>query len=222
MVAEPARRDDLIKRAFALEAFSIAWMAAEAAIAVVAGVMAHSVTLVAFGLDSVIELASAGVLLWRLIVELKRGRAFSEAVEARASKIAGALLFALAGYVAVSATWSLWRREGEAFSPIGLAVAIVAIPTMALLARAKLRVAEALESHALRADAVEAIACGYLSFVVVIGLVAQLLLRAWWVDGVTSLALTVVLIREAREAWEGDEIHGDESDGREGRDQRTA
>jgi Cation efflux family len=120
-------------------------------------------TLVAFGIDSVIELTSAIVLMWRLNVELRQGAAFAEATEERASKIAGALLFALAVYVVVSASLSLWHRQGSDFSTVGLVLVAVAIPAMYALSRAKLRVAKELGSRALRADAAEAITCGYLS-----------------------------------------------------------
>jgi divalent metal cation (Fe/Co/Zn/Cd) transporter len=179
-------------------------MVIEGTIAIVSGLRAHSVTLLAFGIDSGIELLSGVVLLWRLNLELRQGLGFSERTEMIASKIAGALLFALAFYVIVSGGWALVTHSGQEFSVAGLAVAVVAIPTMYWLARNKLRAAEQLASGALRADAIEAIACGWLSFVVVLGLVAQLLLRAWWVDGATSLIIVYFLIREGREAWEGD------------------
>jgi len=199
-------RDALIGRAFRLEWLTLAWMAVEAAVAIASGLAAHSITLMAFGIDSVIELASAGVLIWRLRVELKHGRAFSETAERRASRIGGALLLALAAYVVLAAAWGLWRREGEMFSWPGLLVAVLAIPIMYLLARAKLTLAEQLGSRALRADAVEAIACGWLSFVVVAGQLAQLALGFWWIDAASSLAIVWLLVKEGREAWseEGD------------------
>jgi len=180
-------------------------MVVEAAIATVSAARAHSLTLLAFGVDSIIELGSAFVLLWRLNLELRLGQEFSERTEILASKIAGALLYALAIYVVVSAIWSLLQRSGQEFSLSGLLVALVALPTMYWLSRRKLRVAEKLSSPALRADAIEAIACGWLSLVVVIGLLAQLLLRAWWLDAVTSVVIVYFLVREGREAWTGDE-----------------
>ena len=122
------------------------------------GVATRSVTLVAFGLDSMIELASAGVLIWRLSAELRFGREVSEGSERSARRIAGGLLFALAAYVVVAAGWSLWRGEGEAFSWPGLAVALLSIPIMAMLARRKLALADQLGSRALRADATESMA----------------------------------------------------------------
>jgi divalent metal cation (Fe/Co/Zn/Cd) transporter len=195
----------MVRQAFLLEWLTIIWMVVEMAVALWAGVTAHSVSLIAFGVDSCIELASAGVLLWRLTVEIKQGQDFSEAAEATASRIAGALLFALAAYVVASAGWSLWSREGAEFSWPGFVVTATAIPAMALLARRKLRIAEALGSRALRADAMESITCGYLSVVVVTGLLTQAVTGAWWVDGVTSLAIVWLLVKEGREAWQGGE-----------------
>ena len=114
------------------------------------------------------------------------------------------LLFALAAYIMASAAWSLWSRRGETFSGLGLAVAILAMPIMFLLSRQKLAVAEKLGSRTLRADAVESLTCGWLSLVVVVGLIAGLLLNAWWVDPVASLGILWFVIREGREAWTGD------------------
>jgi divalent metal cation (Fe/Co/Zn/Cd) transporter len=139
----------------------------------------RELVLTAFGLDSLIELASAGVLIWRLTVELRRGERFSEEIERTASRIAGALLLVLAAYVTVAAAWSLWTRTGEAFSWPGLIVALVAIPSMRYLAHRKIAIAEKLGSRALRADAMEAVTCGWLSFVVVVSLAAQWALGAW-------------------------------------------
>lgn len=184
-----------------LEWFTVAWMIVESIVALFSGIVAHSITLVAFGADSVIELGSAFLLLWRLDVEVRRGAAFSEVAEKRAARVGGALLFILASYVVLSAAWSLWERTGETFSPLGLAVSLIAIPTMYVLAKAKIRTAEGLGSRALRADAAESITCGYLSAVVVIGLLADLVFHAWWVDGVTSLAIVYFLVKEGREAW---------------------
>ncbi len=95
-------------------------------------------------------------------------------------------------------------RPGQAFSVPGFVVAVLALPIMYWLARKKTQIAMAIGSAALRADAAEAIACGYLSAVVVVGLLAQWLIGAWWIDGVSALALVPFLIREAKEAWEAD------------------
>ncbi|MGB2657772.1 MAG: hypothetical protein WBC84_06015, partial [Pseudolabrys sp.] len=102
-IAQTESRTDLVRQAFWLEWLTIAWMVIEAALTLWSGYIAHSITLLAFGLDSIIELISAGVLVWRLNVELRHGQAFSEEAEQRTSKIGGALLFALAAYVMISA-----------------------------------------------------------------------------------------------------------------------
>ena len=181
-------------------------MLIEAAVAIGAGVAAHSLSLIAFGADSLIEHASAGVLLWRLNVELRKGAEFPQSVEHRASRISGALLFVLAAYVVVIAVYGLWRRDGQEFSTPGFVITVLAIPVMWWLARAKMRVADQLGSRALRADAVESITCGYLSGVVVAGLVAQLLMPGWWwVDSIASVVMVVLLVKEGREAWRGEE-----------------
>lgn len=202
--ADP-ERPGLIREAFRLEGLTVAWMVIEAVVAVVSGVAAGSVLLLAFGLDSLIELASACVLIWRLSVELRRGQAFSESAEHLASQIGGGLLFALTTYVVVSAGWSLWTHQGAEFSPSGLILCVLAIPIMHYLARRKIAVAERLGSRAMRADAMESITCGWLSFVVVIGLMAQAVFGAWWVDPIAALAIVWFLVKEGREAWNGEE-----------------
>jgi divalent metal cation (Fe/Co/Zn/Cd) transporter len=180
-------------------------MTVEAVIAVAAGVTAGSLVLTAFGLDSVIELASAGVLMWRLSVELRHGQKISERAERVASRVGGGLLFVLAAYVTAAAVWQLWWGTDEEFSWPGFIVALIAIPAMRYLAQRKIAIAEKLGSHALRADAMEAVTCGWLSFVVVVSLAAQWLVGAWWIDGVGSLAIVYFLVKEGREAWSGDE-----------------
>jgi len=204
-IAQAESRTDLVRQAFWLEWLTIAWMVIESIVAIASGLAAHSITLLAFGLDSVIELISAGVLIWRLTIELRHGQEFSEQAEQRASKIGGALLFALAAYVVISAGWSLWTQRAEDFSVPGLLVALAAIPIMYVLARRKIAIAEKIGSRALRADAMESVTCGWLSVVVVVGLAAQYLVGAWWIDSVTSLGIVWFLVKEGREAWAGEE-----------------
>ena len=175
-------------------------MVIEAVVAVAAGLVAGSLVLLAFGLDSIIELISAGVLIWRLSVELRHGQTFSERAERQASRIGGALLFALAAYVVVSAGWGLWLRQGAKFSIPGLGISIFAIPIMRYLARRKIGLADKLGSGAMRADAMESITCGWLSLVVVVSLVAQAVVGAW-VDPLGSLVIVWFLVKEGREAW---------------------
>jgi divalent metal cation (Fe/Co/Zn/Cd) transporter len=202
----PPRPDrlPLIREAFRLEWLTIGWMTIEAVVSVTAGISAGSLVVLAFGLDSLIELASAGVLMWRLSVELRHGQRFSERAEQIASRIGGGLLFALAAYVTVASSWRLYTGIGEAFSWPGFIVALIAIPAMRYLAHRKIAIADRIGSRALRADAMEAVTCGWLSFVVVISLAVQWLTGAWWIDGVGSLAIVWFLIKEGREAWSAD------------------
>jgi divalent metal cation (Fe/Co/Zn/Cd) transporter len=198
-------RTALIRQAFRLEFVTLAWMAIEAVVAIGAGIAAGSLVLTAFGIDSVIELASAGLLVWRLTVELRHGQALAESAERVAARIGGVLLFALAAYVVVTAGWKLWTGQGAEFSLPGLILCVLTIPIVYVLARRKLTLAAALGSRALRADAVESITCGWLAFVVVGALIAQLLTGAWWIDPVASLGVVWFLVREGREAWSGED-----------------
>jgi divalent metal cation (Fe/Co/Zn/Cd) transporter len=212
-VASPLSATDnraaLIEQAFRLEYITLAWMMLETGVAIGSGIAAGSLTLIAFGIDSLIELASACVLIWRLTVELRHGQVFAESAERTASRIGGALLFALAAYVVVSAGWKLWTQQGAEFSLPGLVISVFAMAIMYFLSRRKLRVASALGSRALRADAVESITCGWLALVVVGALVAQFFIGAWWIDPLASLGVVWFLIREGREAWEGEECCDD-------------
>jgi len=201
----PAERQLDVREAFWLEWLTIGWMTIEVIVAIASGIAAGSLVLVAFGLDSVIELASAGVLIWRLSVELRHGSQFSERAERIASRIAGSLLLLLAGYLVVAALWRLWTEAGGEFSLPGFILAVAAIPAMRYLARRKLALAEKIGSRALRADAMEAIACGWLSFVVLVTLIFQWLFGAWWSDSIGSLAIVYLLVKEGREALSDDE-----------------
>jgi divalent metal cation (Fe/Co/Zn/Cd) transporter len=205
MAALTGDRVTAIQQAFVLEYVTIAWMVIEAVVAIGSGISANSLALIAFGVDSIIELASAGVLVWRLTLELRRGQAFAESADRTAARIGGALLFALAVYVVASAGWKLWTHQGAEFSLPGVMVSVLAIPIMYFLSHRKLRLADTLGSRALRADAIESITCGWLSTVVVVALATQLVLGAWWIDAVASLGIVWFLIREGWEAWRGEE-----------------
>ena len=202
---EGPERTVLIRQAFRLEWLTVAWMVIEALVAIGSGVIAGSLTLTAFGLDSVIELISAAVLIWRLTEELRRGEEFSRHAERIASQSGGALLFGLAAYIVLGAAWSLWTHHGGEFSVPGLVIAAAAMPVMCALARRKVNVARRLGSRAMRTDAIESMTCGWLSLVVVVGLLANLLLPAWWIDAVTSLGIVWFVLKEARESWSGEE-----------------
>jgi divalent metal cation (Fe/Co/Zn/Cd) transporter len=197
-------RDPLVREAFRLEWITIGWMAIEAIVAVGAGVVSGSLVLLAFGLDSIIELISASMLMWRLSVELRHGHALSENAERIAGRVGGALLFALAAYVIVAAGWNLWTQRQSEFSGPGFIVTLLAIPIMRYLAMRKIDLANRLGSRALRTDAVESITCGWLSVVAVVSLGVQAIFGGWWVDSAGSLAIVWFLIKEGREAWQGE------------------
>jgi len=197
-------RNPLVREAFRLEWITIGWMVIEAVVAIGSGIVAGSLVLLAFGLDSVIELISAGVLMWRLSVELRHGHVFSEDAERIAGRIGGALLFTLGAYVVAAAGWNLWTQHHGEFSTPGFIVTLLAIPIMRYLATRKIDLANRLGSRALRTDAVESITCGWLSVVAVVSLGAQAIFGAWWIDSVGSLAILWFLIKEGREAWQGE------------------
>jgi hypothetical protein len=119
-------------------------MTIEAGGTIISGIAAHSITLLAFSIDSLIELASAGVLIWRLTVELRHGQSFAESAERAASRIGGALLFALAAYIVAAVGWSFWTQQGHAFSWLGLLISVAAMPVMWVLSRRKLHIAQRL------------------------------------------------------------------------------
>jgi divalent metal cation (Fe/Co/Zn/Cd) transporter len=180
-------------------------MVIEALGAIIAAWLSRSLLLLAFGIDSIIELASALILLWRLRREEGESRDLSESetIEGKASRVAGWLLYALAFYVVIQALWSLSQRNSAETSIIGICIAVIAAVGMPLLARRKLQVASAIGSRALRVDAVETIACGYFAWVLLAGLLLNALLQWWWIDSVTSLLIVPLLFREAGEAVRG-------------------
>lgn len=195
-----------MKTALRLESITVVWMVIEAAGAIEAGIAAGSLLLIAFGIDSVIELISASVLFWRLQKEARGGasNASIERVERRASRISGYLLYALSGYVLLQAIYGLTHKHHAETSFLGITVAVVAALGMPLLAKAKMRVADEIGSKALRADAMETFTCGYLSWVLLAGLAANSLLHWWWLDAAASLVVVPLLLKEAQEAMTGE------------------
>ncbi|MHB0991597.1 MAG: cation transporter [Burkholderiales bacterium] len=203
-----------IRYGLRLEATTIVWMVVEAVVSIVAGVVAGSLLLVTFGADSIIELVSAFVLfhrLWQQYRARHADEAVLEALERRAGRISGYLLYALCVYVVLQAVWGLTHRHQAETSFLGMAVAISAAVGMPILAKAKRRVADRINSPALRADAMETFTCGYLSWVLLAGLAANALLHWWWLDAVASLVIVPILLREAKEAISGECNCHDES-----------
>lgn len=187
---------------------TIGWMTIEGTAALLLAWASKSLLLEAFGIDSLIELFSGGVLLWRLKAEAN-GLASSERVEAverQAAKWIGYSLYLLVVYVLFNSGYGLFisKRVTDAHeSAWGILIGMVAKVGMPVLAAYKIKVAARLNSRALRADAVESIVCGYLSIVLMVGLAATRILGWWWLDSVAALGLIPFLIKEAHEA-----IHG--------------
>ena len=203
---QPIRqRSDDIRLALALTYITLGWMTIEGAAALLLGWASKSLLLEAFGIDSVIELFSAAVLLWRLRVEAN-GVATSEhvdQVERRAARLIGYSLHALVAYIVLNSSYGLFiaKRITDTHESVwGILIGAVAKIGMPILGGYKLKVAARLNSRALRADAIESITCGYLSIVLIIGLAATRLLGWWWLDSVAALALIPFLIKEARAA----------------------
>src|SRR5436309_14684876 len=202
-------RADAVRLALLLTYITLGWMTIEGAASLLLGWVSKSLLLEAFGIDRVIELFSAAVLLWRLLVEAG-GAATSEhidLVEQRAARLVGYSLYALVAYVILNSGYGLFiaKRITDTHESVwGILIGAVANIGMPILAAYKLKVAAHLNSRALRADAIESITCGYLSIVLMIGLAATWLLGWWWLDSVAALALIPFLIKEARAAISGE------------------
>src|SRR6266516_3938853 len=212
---EPQTREraDDVQFALLLTYITLGWMTIEGAASLLLGWASKSLLLEAFGIDSVIELFSAAVLLWRLRVEASGVAAVERVdfVERRAARLVGYSLYALVAYVVLNSGYGLFiaKRLTDTHESVwGILIGAVAKVGMPILAGYKLKVAARLNSRALRADAVESITCGYLSIVLMIGLAATWLLGWWWLDSVAALALIPFIIKEAREAISGDACSG--------------
>ncbi len=173
-----------------LEYFTLGWNLAEAAVAISAGILAGSISLIGFGADSLIESLSGAILLWRLQTHADEKR------EGLALKLVGCSFFVLALYVMGDALWSLFRHEEPEKSIVGIVLALVSLVIMPLLARAKRRVAARLNSRALHADSRQTDICAYLSAILLVGLLLNALLGWWWADSVAALLMGPMIARE--------------------------
>ena len=206
-------RADAVRLALLLTYITLGWMTIEGAASLLLGWVSKSLLLEAFGIDSVIELFSAAVLLCRLRVE-SSGTATSEhvnLVERRAARLIGYSLYALVAYVVLNSGYGLFvaKRITDTHESVwGILIGLVAKIGMPILAAYKLKVAARLNSRALRADAIESITCGYLSIVLIVGLSATRILAWWWLDSVAALALIPFLIKEAQAAISGESCCG--------------
>lgn len=183
-----------------LEVFTVIWMVIEGALALGAGIVAGSILLTAFGLDSIIELISASVLLWRLSVEANGGEVERvERVERIAVWVVALTLALLCLYVLASSIAGLATQSKPENSPVGIGVSIAAVIVMPYLAFRKRRIAGRIESEALEGDAAESITCAYMAGTVLAGLALNALFGLWWAEDVAAL---VFLLWLARETWE--------------------
>jgi len=195
-----AERAALERRARLLAWSGNAWHLAEFAIAVAAGVAAGSVALVGFGLDSLIELAAGGVVIWLF----SGGRGASERAERRAQQLIAASYALLVVYVVVESLRDLLGSHHPGVSWVGIGLAAVTAPTMPLLAREKRSVGRRLNSSATVSEAGQNMICAYLSLALLVGLLGNALFGWWWADPAAALVIAVVAAREGVESWRGD------------------
>jgi len=178
-----------------MQMITLAWMAVEAAVSLGAAWVADSPALLGFGGDSAVELLSAAIVWWRF-----SGHEVEEKREGTAAKCTGALLFVLAGVVALDALMAFARRMAPRPSPIGIILLILAATIMPSLASEKRRLAAATCSAALEADAAESAVCGYLAVIALVGLVLNAAWNAPWADPLAAVALVPLILREGWEA----------------------
>ncbi len=212
MLDERARAGRLAIR---LVSVTAGYNAVEAGIALWSGIVAGSIALVGFGLDSIIELAAAAVVLWRLRVEA--GGADHEAVERierRVHRFVGGTFIALAAYVTFQSVHTLVTGEEPAESLPGILLAAASLIVMPLIALAKLRAARTLGSASLRAEAKETLACAWLSFALLLGLLVNAAFGLTWADPVAALAMVPWLVVEGGRSLRGEGCCGGASDHR--------
>lgn len=186
---------DAIRRIQRVQAVTIAWMSLEALVSLFAASRARSPALLAFGGDSTIELFSAVVVLWRF-----RASDAHEEMEKRAARVAGALLFALAAFVAVTSVTSLLGYSEPKPTILGITILIAAAVVMPWLAKEKRRLSGATGSAVLRADAAQSALCAYLSLVASVGLAINAIWHITWADPIAALAVLPLILWEGREA----------------------
>jgi hypothetical protein len=199
--ATTPNRRDLVRQGQRLEYFTVAWNSTEALVSIVAGIFAASVSLVGFGLDSIIEVASGIALLWRLHHDLNRSR--REEVERTTLRIVGLCFLALALYILYESAATLIGHRAPERSLPGIIVAAAAVIVMPLLARAKRRVAAGIGSGAMRADSKQADFCTYLSAILLVGLLLNAWLGWWWADPVAGLVMVPIIGKEGIDGIKG-------------------
>jgi divalent metal cation (Fe/Co/Zn/Cd) transporter len=194
-------RPTILQRGRRLEYFTIVWNAVEGLVAVVAGAIAGSISLVGFGIDSFIEVTSGSVLLWRMSVDAEVHR--RELNERRALRIVGVCFLLLAAYIAYESGLDIWSRRAPEHSIPGIVLACVSLVVMPLLSRAKRQVGRALGSAAMHADAKQTEFCTYLSAILVAGLLLNAFFDLWWADPVAALVMVPIIAKGGIEGLQG-------------------
>jgi divalent metal cation (Fe/Co/Zn/Cd) transporter len=202
MVELALDRQVFARRGKRLEYFTIAWNTLEGLVAIGAGAIAGSISLVGFGVDSFIEVTSGAALLWRMSADADEHR--RERIERTTLRIVGVCFLSLAVYVGYEAASDLLRRNAAEHSLPGIILACVSLVVMPLLSRAKRRVASSLKSAAMRADAKQTEFCTYLSAILLGGLALNAAFNLWWADPVAGLIMVPIIAKEGVEALRGD------------------
>ena len=180
---------------------SLVWMTAEGVIAVVAGILAGSIALIGFGIDSGIEGIASVVIIWRFW----GSRALSETAERRAQKLVAVQFFILAPYVGIESVRALVTGHEADVSWLGIGLTAVSAVLMPAFAVAKRRVGDALGSRATAAEGMQNMLCAYLSIAVLAGLALNAAFGFWWADPLAGLVIAGVAVREGLESWRGED-----------------
>ena len=187
----------LLRRGLRLEYLTVGWMTLEAAVAIASGIVAHSIALVGFGLDSVIELFAGSVLIWQL-------RNPTEETEDRARRLIAVTFFLLAVYVLSEATRDLVSGSRPDQAPAGIILAVAALLLMPALGISKRRTALLLHNEALQADVAETLFCAWLAVVLLVGLLLNAALGWWLGDPIAGVVIGLFAVREGWETWRGE------------------
>jgi divalent metal cation (Fe/Co/Zn/Cd) transporter len=201
--AAPAPREEWLRaarKARLLSWLSLAWMGTEGLVGIATGVVAGSIALTGFGINSFIEGFASVVIVWRFT----GSRMHSEKAEARAHRIVAVQFFILAPYVAYEAISKLVTGSGADTSWVGIALVTTSAIGMPLLGRAKQRLAHTLGSGATHGEGTQNVLCGYLVLAVLAGLLGNTLLAWWWLDPIAALAIAALAIREGVLSWRGE------------------
>jgi divalent metal cation (Fe/Co/Zn/Cd) transporter len=189
----------LARRVRLLSWLSLGAMSVEGIVALVAGVMAGSIALVGFGLDSAVEGFASVVIIWRFT----GSRLLSEQAERRAQKLVAIQFFVLAPYVAFESVRALSGGDHADVSLLGMALAGWSLVTMPLLGIAKQRIADQIGSAATKGEGRQNVLCAYLAGALLIGLTGNAIAGAWWLDPIVGLLIAAVAVKEGLDAWRG-------------------